>query len=29
MYFARMDCTLRYEREEPVPGFAVAMQKPV
>ena len=27
-YFARMDCTLRYEREEPVPGFAVALQKP-
>jgi predicted TPR repeat methyltransferase len=28
-YFAQMDCTLRYEREEPVPGFAVALQKPV
>lgn len=27
-YFARMDCTLRYEREEPVPGFAIALQKP-
>jgi predicted TPR repeat methyltransferase len=27
-YFAQMDCTLRYEREEPVPGFAVALQKP-
>lgn len=26
-YFARMDCTLRYEREEPVPGFAIALQK--
>lgn len=28
-YFARMDCTLRYEREAPVPGFAVALQKPI
>jgi predicted TPR repeat methyltransferase len=28
-YFARMNCTLRYEREAPVPGFAVALQKPV
>jgi len=28
VYFARMDCTLRYEREEPVPGFAIALQKP-
>ena len=28
VHFARLDCTLRYEREEPVPGFAVALQKP-
>jgi predicted TPR repeat methyltransferase len=28
VYFARMDCTLRYEREAPVPGFAVVLQKP-
>ena len=28
VYFARMDCTLRYEREEPVAGFAIALQKP-
>jgi len=27
-FFARMDCTLRYEKEAPVPGFAVALQKP-
>ena len=27
-YFACMDCTLRYEREEPVPGFAIALRKP-
>jgi predicted TPR repeat methyltransferase len=27
-FFARMDCTLRYEREAPVPGFAIALQKP-
>jgi predicted TPR repeat methyltransferase len=26
-YFAQMDCTLRYEREEPVPGLGVALQK--
>ena len=26
--FARMDCTLRYEKEAPVAGFAVALQKP-
>lgn len=27
-YLAQMDCTLRYEREAPVPGFAVALRKP-
>ena len=27
-YVARMDCTLRYEKEQPVPGFAVALRKP-
>ena len=27
-FFARMDCTLRYEKEAPVPGFAVALHKP-
>ena len=29
VFLARMDCTLRYEREEPVPGFAIALQKPI
>ena len=27
VFFARMDCTLRYEREAPVPGFAAALKK--
>jgi predicted TPR repeat methyltransferase len=27
-FFARTDCTLRYEREEPVAGVAVVLQKP-
>jgi predicted TPR repeat methyltransferase len=25
---ARMDCTLRYEKSEPVPGFSIALAKP-
>jgi len=28
VYLAQMDCTLRYEKEEPVAGFAVALRKP-
>lgn len=27
-FFDRMDCTLRFEKEAPVPGFAIALQKP-
>jgi predicted TPR repeat methyltransferase len=28
-FLARMDATLRYEKSEPVPGFSIALRKPV